>query len=201
MSHDSRSGSVLIALTGVCLMLAAACGGGGGGAKTPAAPRTTVATPRGVPTAMTPSLGIRELDLSNVDDVKVIVSSTGGLFLQTSVTYADLTEDGVDEAIVPISSGGTMGDVGFVVLTPSGAGTKTLLKELPPGGTGGIAVMVVGGQLVMTQAVYGPDDPNCCPGALRRTTYVWNGNALVVQTIKTEVNPASGGKKTPLPTP
>ena len=53
----------------------------------------------------------------------------------------------------------------------------------------------------MTQALYGPEDPNCCPSMLRKTTYVWNGTSLAVQTVKTEVNPAGGGKTTPVPTP
>ena len=180
----------------------AGCGGGGGGAtKTPSASRSPAATSSSVATATTPSLGIRELDLSKVDDVTAIVASTGGQFVQTSVIYADLTGDGVDEAIVPISSGGTMGDVAFLVLAASGRGTKTLLKEVPLGASGGLSVAVLDGQLVMTQAIYGPEDPNCCPSALRRTTYVWNGTSLAVQSIKTEVSPSGGGKKTPAPTP
>lgn len=188
----------------VLILVAAAlagCGGGGGSAMTPTPARTQIATASSVATATTPSLGIREIDLSKVDDVRALIASTGGQYVQTSVIYADLTNDGVDEAIVPISSGGTMGDVAFLVLAASGSGTKTLLKEVPPGGSGGLSVAVVGGQLVMTQAVYGPQDPNCCPSALRRTTYVWNGSALAVQSSKTDVNPSGGGKTTPVPTP
>ena len=200
ISHRLAFGSIVVALIFFSATIAG-CGGGGGGTKTPSTLRTPVATPSSAATATTPTLGIRELDLSKVDDVAAIMSSTGGQFVQTSVIYADLKGDGVDEAIVPISSGGTMGDVAFLVLAASGSGTKTLLRELPLGGVGGIAVAVVGGQLVMTQAIYGPEDPNCCPGALRRTTYVWNGSSLAVQSIRTEVNPAGGGKKTPVPTP
>jgi hypothetical protein len=37
----------------------------------------------------------------------------------------------------------------------------------------------------MTQALYGPGS-NCCPSMLRKTTYVWNGTSLAVQTVKTE---------------
>jgi hypothetical protein len=132
-----------------------------------------------------------------VADVRSLAASIGGQFVQTNVIYADLTGDGVDEALVPISSGGTLGDVAFLVLTPAGDGTRTLLKEAPAGGSGGLAVSVLGGQVVMTQPVYGPDDPLCCPGALRKTTYAWDGAAFAVQSVKTEVNPAGGGKATP----
>jgi len=194
-------GSIVVALTFFAAAIAGCGGGGGGGAKTPSGSRSPAATSSSVATATTPSLGIRELDLSKVDDVTAIVASTGGQFVQTSVIYADLTGDGVDEAIVPISSGGTMGDVAFLVLAASGRGTKTLLKEVPLGASGGLSVAVLDGQLVMTQAIYGPEDPNCCPSALRRTTYVWNGTSLAVQSIKTEVSPSGGGKKTPAPTP
>ena len=194
-------GSIVVALTFFAAAIAGCGGGGGGATKTPSASRSPAATSSSVATATTPSLGIRELDLSKVDDVTAIIASTGGQFVQTSVIYADLTGDGVDEAIVPISSGGTMGDVAFLVLAASGRGTKTLLKEVPLGASGGLSVAVLDGQLVMTQAIYGPEDPNCCPSALRRTTYVWNGTSLAVQSIKTEVSPSGGGKKTPAPTP
>ena len=183
-------------------LLIVGCGGGGGDKTKTAAPSSAAATAtRPTGATATPSLGIREIDLAKVADVEAVVAGTGGQFLQASVIYADLTEDGSDEAIVPISSGGTMGDVAFLVLTPAGDGTATLLKELPLNQEGGLSVAVSDGQLVMTQALYGPEDPNCCPSMLRKTTYVWNGTSLAVQTVKTEVNPAGGGKTTPVSTP
>lgn len=176
----------------------AACGGGGGPTTaTPAqsAPAGTAAATPGA--TATSSLGIRTLDLSKVADVQGVIAATGGQYAQPGVIYADLTGDGVDDAIVPISSGGTMGDIAFLVLAPSGGATKTLLKEIPLGGSGGLSVAVVDGQIVMTQPIYGPNDPNCCPSALRKTTYVWNGASFAVQSLKTDVNPGGGGKTTP----
>ena len=128
-----------------------------------------------------------------------LVASTDGAYVQTGVIYADLTGDGVDEAVVPISSGGTLGDVAFIVLALSGAGTKTLLKDRPSGVGGGLSVAVVGGQLVMTLPVYGPNDPNCCPSALSKKTYVWNGSGFTTQSVTTDANPGGGGKRTALP--
>lgn len=182
-------------------LLIVGCGGGGGDKTKTAAPSSAVTSTGTAAATTTPSLGIREIDLAKVADVEAVVAGTGGQYVQASVIYADLTADGIDEAIVPISSGGTMGDVGFLVLTPAGDGTVTLRKELPLGQEGGLSVAVEGGQLVMTQAMYGPGDPNCCPGILRKTTYVWNGTSLAVRTVKTEVNPAGGGKTTPVATP
>lgn len=177
----------------------AACGGGGGTkTATPTrSPSGSVTAASTSSTAVTPSLGIRMLDLSKLPDVQAVIAATGGQYVQTSVLYADLTGDGVDDAVVPISSGGTLGDVAFLVLAPAGDGARTLLKEAPAGGSGGLAVNVVDGQVVMTQPVYGAEDPNCCPSELRKTTYVWDGTTFAVQSVKTEVNPVGGGKKTP----
>jgi hypothetical protein len=138
------------------------------------------------------------MDLGAVADVRSVIAATGGAYLQSEVTYADLTGDGVDEAIVRIDSGGTMGDIAFLVLTPDGAATKTLLKQTPSGDSAGLVVAVEGGQLVMTQPVYGPDDPNCCPTSLKKTTFMWNGTALVVDSIRTEANSRGGSKVTPV---
>ena len=199
MHRPAALALAIVALSAIAAALAG-CGGGGGGSKT----ATPARSPSGSTTALAtsgataaPSLGIRTLDLSKVADVRSVAASTGGQFLQTSVIYADLTGDGVDEAVVPISSGGTLGDVAFLVLALAGEGTRTLLNETPAGGSGGLAVSVVDGQVVMTQPIYGPDDPQCCPGALRKTTYAWDGATFAVQSVKTEQNPAGGGKKTP----
>jgi hypothetical protein len=184
---------VLIALAA---MLGACSSGGGAKTVTP----TRQASPAATSSASaTPSLGIRTLDLSKAPDVQGLIASTGGQYVQAGVIYADLTGDGIDEAVVPISSGGTLGDVAFVVLTPSDAGTKTLLRVTPTDGAGGLAVAVVDGHLVMTQPVYGPEDPNCCPSSLRKTAYGWDGAALGVQSVTTEANPSGGGKLTPGP--
>lgn len=115
---------------------------------------------------------------------------------QAAVLYADVTGDGADEAIVPVSSGGTLGNIGFLVLTPAGAGTQTLLQVFPEDQRG-LAVALEAGKIVMTQPVPGPDDPNCCPSMLRRTTYAYNGSALAIESVQTEQNPAGGAKSTP----
>ena len=111
--------------------------------------------------------------------------------------YVDLTGTGQTDAVVPIASGGTLGDVAFIVLAPDGSGgARTLLKGEPTG-QAGLAVAVVGGKLVMTEPVPGPNDPECCPSQLKKTTYAWNGSAFIVESTTTETNPAGGAKGTP----
>jgi hypothetical protein len=187
-----------ITLTAISIAIGGLLSGCGGGSGAKSGTPTRQASPAATSSASaTPSLGIRTLDLSKVPDVRDLVASTGGAYEQSGVIYADLTADGIDDAVVPISSGGTLGDVAFIVLASDGIGTKTLLKVAPTDGPGGLAVAVVGGQLVMTRPIYGPEDPNCCPSSLRKTTYAWDGSAFAVQSETTEANPAGGGKLTP----
>jgi hypothetical protein len=189
---------VLLAAIAVALSLAAfaACNGDGGedNGQTPAA-----TTPGSTTPAMpTPSGEIRERDLENSPSVQALLSDTGGEYLQEDVIYDDVTADGVDDAIVPVSSGGTLGNVAFVVLTPVEGGVHELLRETPQR-SGGIALEVVDGSLIMIEPVYGPDDPECCPSLLKRTTYAWNGSALLPDGVETVENPDGPVKPTTTP--
>jgi hypothetical protein len=173
----------------------AACDGDDGAHETPTRGVPTEATAEGTALAdVTPSGEIRERDLESDPDVQSLIEETGGEYVQENVIYADLTADGIDDAVVPISSGGTLGNVGFVVLTPTDDGTATLLRELPSE-TGGIALNVVEGELIALEPVFGPDDPECCPSMLRQTTYAWNGAALALVDQQTIDNP--GGEVKP----
>jgi hypothetical protein len=144
----------------------------------------------------TPSRAIRTIDLKNTAPVQTVIAESGGQFVPSEVIYADLTDDGEEDAVVPISSGGTLGDIAFVVLGATGGNTRTLVSEYPKDGRG-LAVVVFGDKLVVTEAVPGPDDPECCPSQLRKTIYGWNGVALAIDSITTEPNPDAGPKATP----
>ncbi|TAK59302.1 MAG: hypothetical protein EPO22_10390 [Dehalococcoidia bacterium] len=153
----------------------------------------STATPGATPT---PSQAIRMLDLKNSPPVQKVIAESGGQFVQSEVIYADLTDDGQEDAVVPISSGGTLGDIAFVVLGATGGNTRTLVSEYPKDGRG-LAVVVFGDKLVVTEAVPGPDDPECCPSQLRKTIYGWNGVTLAIESVSTEPNPDAGPKATP----
>jgi hypothetical protein len=120
------------------------------------------------------------------------------------VLFADLTGDGADEAIVPISSAGTVGNIAYVVLTPKqglpGETRAILTRRLERGSAGGLnmAVDTSGGRplLVETAAEYGAEDPLCCPSMLRRTTFRWDGYQLQVERedrTQAPVNPKTLG--------
>jgi hypothetical protein len=117
------------------------------------------------------------------------------------VIYADVTGDGNEEAVVPVSLDGKESIVGFVVVTMIGGRPKGILSELLRDRRSRLTVKVEGGKVVETQSAPGPDDPECCPGTLNVTTYAWNGSALMVESVDTIPNPAGGVKGTPPATP
>jgi hypothetical protein len=189
---------VLAALITASLALGtfAACDGDGGGDETPTRPPSTATAAATTASEPTPSGEIRERDLENDPAVQQLIEDTGGEYVQENVIYSDLSDDGIDDAAVPIASGGTLGNIAFVVLTPTEDGTIVLLQEQP---SGGFALNVVDAKLIMIEPVFGPDDPECCPSMLRQTTYGWNGTALALEDVETLPNP--GGQVKPTASP
>jgi hypothetical protein len=172
----------------ICAAIAAvlaACNGDDGD-------KTPTATAIGATAVPSPSVDIRTLDLTQVVDVQALLEDTEGVFAQENVIYDDVNGDGIDEAIVPIASGGTGADIGFIVLTPSDGGTRTLLTHVPQGE--GLAIEVQDGKIVTTEPAPGPDDPLCCPSFLRKTTFNWNGAALALESSETIPNPGAFNK-------
>jgi hypothetical protein len=174
---------------------AAMVGCGGDGDDEAGTPTLPPAVTPGVATATPEADLIRAVDLQNSEPVQDLIEVTGGLYVQGDVLYADLTDDDEDEAVVPLSSGGTLGDVGFLVLQLTDGAVEPLLTVTPESG-GGLSVSISGGQLVSVEPVPGPDDPECCPSSLRTTVYGWDGEDLVVESSKTEPS-TGGGAKTP----
>jgi hypothetical protein len=186
-------------------MAAFACGGGSGDDDDGNSPPSTAdagsppaTSSPAAPTEPPVDTSIRDVVINSVPDVQSIVASTPDAAVPLEdIIYADITGDRVEEAIVPVASGGTLGNIAFIVLTPGDAGaTRTLLSQNATAG-GGLALAVAEGALVVTEPVYGPDDPECCPGLLQRSTYVWDGEALVLDTQDTEPNPEGAEKPTP----
>jgi hypothetical protein len=132
---------------------------------------------------------IRDVDFSQVPAVQDLLNDSGGRLLPQDIIFADLTGDGVEEAVVPISSGGTGGNVAYAVFGYSGGDLKELLVVKPEAGR--VMVAVEDGVLVETQPVYAPEDPLCCPSQLRHTYYRWDGSELVVDHEETEKVPSA----------
>lgn len=98
-----------------------------------------------------------------------------------AVLYADLTGDRREEAIVPVASQGTLGNVGYLVFTlEAGKPEVVLTRTVDRTSAGGLQMSVENGVLLETRGVFGPDDPFCCPSQLRETTFAWDGSQLQV---------------------
>lgn len=139
---------------------------------------TSPATTEDVSSTATATPDVQDEDLAAVQE---FISQNGGEVDPAEITLADLTGDGAQEVIVPVTSGGTLGNIAVFVY--SADRLKELLRELPPEEArfGHIRAEVDGMQLSISWPVYGPDDANCCPsGGLRVRTYRWDGNALIL---------------------
>jgi hypothetical protein len=173
-----RNSAILPALlASSVLILLAACGSGAGGG--------TDATPGPTSEPPTPadSGAIRNVDLTQTVALQSFMRQVGGGEPDlAAVKYADLTKDGREEAVVPISSGGTLGNLGYIVLTMKGGAPASLLTATRDRNSiGGVMMNIEDGKLVKYIGRYGPEDPRCCPSMLVKTTYYWDGSALQVE--------------------
>jgi len=190
-----RARFVLSAVAAVALSSAVACGGGGENKRTPTIGGIGTITPIPTPPGtVTTGSDIRSVDLRAVPVIQQMLADTRGRLVQGDVLYDDVTGDRVAEAIVPVESGGTQGAVAVLVLTPAGASARSLLEVRGSG----LVAAVNGGSLVITEPAPGPDDPECCPSMLKRTTYTWDGAQLRPGETTTVPNP-DGAKPTSTP--
>lgn len=134
---------------------------------------------------------IRSLDVMRDAAVESVMRQFGAVTVdRDAILYADLTNDLREEAIVPIATGGTQGNVAYVVLTlRSGASTALLTRTVDRTTRSGLKMHVEDGRLVETVGVYGPEDALCCPTQLRLTYFRWDGSTLQVEREETIPNP------------
>jgi hypothetical protein len=164
-----------------------ACGCGAKSAAPPATPAETA-----VPAD---AEAIRAIDFNQVATFQTLLRQTGGQLEARAVLYADVTGDGREEAIVPVTSGGSLGNLAYQVYTLGrGAAAPILTATRDAGTAGGLVLSVEGGRLIRTAAKYGPDDPLCCPSVLVKSYYRWDGANLQVE--REEELPASPSQKT-----
>jgi len=144
----------------------------GAGSDTPKPSTTSAAA------TSSPSIDIRAVDLANQPDVRDFAQRLSGEVAPEEVVYADLTGDGRDEAVVPISSGGTQGDVGFIVVGYLDGKLKALFSDAPAGGE--VRVAVTDGRLVVTLPVYTEGDTSGFPSNIKNVYYAWKADHFVV---------------------
>jgi hypothetical protein len=126
---------------------------------------------------------IRDIDFASLPESRALVDQLGsGAIDKASTLYADLTGDRREEAIVPVTSQGTLGNIAYLVLRlDSGKPELVLTRTLDKSSASGLQMSVEDGVLQETRGVYGPEDPFCCPSQLRETTFQWDGSKLQVK--------------------
>ncbi len=94
------------------------------------------------------------------------------------VICRDVTRDGRVDITLTFYSGGTAGEVAWVVFRRVGERWQLALKRLD---AYKLTVRVHGGDPVETQPVYLAGDANCCPtGGFDHVRFHWNGKRFVV---------------------
>ena len=89
----------------------------------------------------------------------------------------DFTRDGRIDLAVTVASGGTAGDVGWIVLRRTATGGWRL--ALARGGYK-VGLFRLGSDLASSQPVYAKTDPNCCPSrGYDHERWHWNGSRFV----------------------
>jgi len=148
-------------------------------------PTTADVSPRQASEAAASNLtpaSIRGTDFQNLPFLQTLIQQSGGRIDPAAVVYADLTGDGNEEAVVPVSSGGTYGNLAYVVLAAEAGGPRVLLTLLPDKNSlRGPAVSIENGHVVELVGLYGPEDPGCCPTQVKKTYLSWNGSAFAIE--------------------
>ena len=147
----------------------------------------------------TPNQAIRTLDWEAIllaetavthetigDDhyIAVIASATGtgGIPDLDQLVYGDFDGDCREEAALPLFSGGTAGNIGFIVYRYA-----TPRPTLIAWGDGyKLGVSVAANRLVVSNALYNGWEPNCCASGRSYDTYRLSGNTLVLVSSRTE---------------
>jgi|GEM_PF-1034895 len=111
--------------------------------------------------------------------------NVGGYPNLDDIVYVDMDGDGVEEAAIPLYSGGTAGNVFFVVYryaTPS-----PQLVDWKDGYKFGLKLE--NGKLTYVGAVYAGWEPNCCPSGTIYTSYILKNNHLTEVASRSEGHP------------
>jgi hypothetical protein len=97
----------------------------------------------------------------------------------------DLTGDGLPE-IVTLEQQGGSGACGVTrVISTTGGDAREIYRSSGCDRT----IDVVGDHLEVREAVFGPDDPHCCPSSFRVTTLAWDGSRFRETSTTTEPAP------------
>ena len=102
-----------------------------------------------------------------------------------AIAYGDVTGDDITDAVVLLicNAGGNAGNTVPLVYTVDDEGEPERLGILTGDDRDDRAVAGVSisdGQILTDEAVFGPDDPRCCPSGTGTTIWEWAGGSFVI---------------------
>jgi hypothetical protein len=98
------------------------------------------------------------------------------------IVYVDVDKDGQEEAAIPLISGGTAGNIGFLLYRQAAPAPRLIGWQ--EGYKQGLKA--VEGKLESTNALYSGWEPNCCPSGFETLTYGLMGDKLIVVGSRTD---------------
>lgn len=122
-------------------------------------------------------------------EVKASGGQASGIPILDQILYVDMDGDGAEEAVIPLASGGTAGDIGFLVYRGT-APTPTMAAWQMSAGTKQWLELQQG-KLVASDAIYGKGEGNCCPSGRRYVTYILQGTELKAIAERTAGHPGA----------
>jgi hypothetical protein len=186
MNRGSMRLAALLAST--ALVFVAVCGAEQSGDSTEAPPGPTVGPTTAPSATATPSAvtSLREVNFEETALAGPLIDAAGGGEVPNErVEFLDLIGgDGIEEAVVVVESGGTLGDLaaGVFVLIQ---GQPQLVQVIETAGRIEVRLDLV----VAIEGVWASDDPQCCPSQLRETSYRWDGARFITITEQVVSNP------------
>lgn len=110
------------------------------------------------------------------------INTASGIGKGHPIIFGDLTQDGIDEAVVPVSSGGTAGDTAYAVFSVQNNKLTKLFYNL---NTYQVILKIEDGQLIEQTPIFTENDANCCPSFHRYTYYKYNKENNKMEIAKT----------------
>ncbi len=173
----------------VALLLATACGDGDSSEATPTATATASPTASSSPTATATAASVaslRDVEFDQPSLVGPLIDAAGGgeVPLERIEFHHLIGDDEIEEAVVTVESGGTLGDLGAGVFALID-GQPELVQFIATAGRIEVRLDLV----VAIEGVWADGDPQCCPSQLRETSYQWDGARFVAITEQVVSNP------------
>ena len=172
--------------TPVAIWLVIACGDGDSSeTRTATAVVSPTSGPTASPTTPAPLNSLRDAAFDAPELVGPLIDAAGGGEVTVDrVEFHDLTGDGIEEAVVTVESGGTLGDLGAGVFALID-GQPEFVQFIATAGRIEVRLDLV----VAIEGVWAAGDPQCCPSQLRETSYQWDGARFVAITEQVVPNP------------